>query len=144
MRLNKIILLLLCFITLISCQSKDPIEVWKTELIQMKSETIDMIDSLTDRSQYLYLYENRKALLIDSLANGTVGKTETTWEIHQRNGKEIFLLGYGQESEGIQGIAYPIVVKNENEFKMAFDSLNEHHRWNLKFVSLKDTLKLQL
>lgn len=96
-----------------------------------------MIDSLTDYSQYLYLYNNGKAKLIDSLNNGTVRQFETKWQIQNRKGKEVFLFGYGKESQGILGIlgmVYPIIIKNKNDFKMEFDSLDVKHKWNLKRI----------
>ncbi len=135
--MKKILLpILFCFLGLNSCETtstKDDNspEVWKTELIKMNSKTTNLTDSLKDHSQFLYLYPNGKAKLIDSLNDGRVAQSETTWEIRIKDGKKIFLFGYGRESEGIFGVAYPILTKNETSFKMAFDSLDEHHIWNL-------------
>lgn len=113
----------------------ESVEVWETELIVMNCENRTFTDSLNDHSQYLYLYPTGKAELIDSLTNGQVRQSESSWEIRKQNGRDIFLFGYGKESQGILGVAYPIIIKNETIFKMAFDSLNEHHKWNLRRIN---------
>ncbi len=137
--MNKLVFLCLLILlsVLFSCShpssknEKLP-EVWKSEFIRIKSTRNDFIDSLKDHSQYLHLYESGKAILIDSLNDGVVRKSNTTWEIREKNQKSVFLFGYGQESKGILGIAYPIVLKNETDFKMSFDSTTTTHIWNLK------------
>ena len=143
--MKKILLpILLCFLGLNSCETystKDDNspEVWRTELIKVNSTTTNLTDSLNDHSQFLYLYPDGKAELIDSLNDGSVRQSETTWEIRNKDGKKVFLFGYGRESEGILGVAYPILTKNETYFKMAFDSLDEHHIWNLKRIKKTTT-----
>lgn len=125
----------ICFTILLSCgtNSKDnSYELWETQLIKMKSAKAEMVDSLTDYSQYLYLYSNGNAKLIDSLSDGTVRQSETKWKIQDKNGKEVFLFGYGNESQGVLGVAYQIIIKNQFDFKMKFDSLDIKHKWNLK------------
>ena len=124
---------------LLSCNmnskdSQESAEVWRTDLIVMNSETNEFTDRMQGHSQYLYLYSNGKAQIVDSLQNGTVRESETTWEIRIKNGKDIFLFGFGKESQGIMGVAYPIITKNETDFKMAFDSQQELHIWNLKRI----------
>lgn len=121
----------------VSCKmnlKKNYVEIWKTELIQLKSVKNEVIDSLTDYSQYLYLYNNGRAILIDSLNDRTVRQFETKWQIQNRNGKEVFLFGYSKKSQGILGVAYPIVIKNKIDFKMEFDSLDVKNKWNLKRI----------
>ena len=109
-------------------------EVWRTDLIVMNSMTNEFTDRMEEHSQYLYLYSNGKAQIVDSLKSGIVNESETTWEIRNRNGKDIFLFGFGKETQGIMGVAYQIITKSETDFKMAFDSLQEHHIWNLKRI----------
>lgn len=138
--------ILFCFTGLISCEvnstkNNNSPEVWKSELIKMTSETSTLTDSLKNHSQFLYLYSNGKAELVDSLNDGTVRQSETTWEIRNQDGKKIFMFGYGRESEGILGVSYPIVTKNETHFKMAFESQDEHHIWNLKRIKKTTTNK---
>lgn len=117
-----------------STSSQESVEIWRTDLKVMKSETNEFTDKMEEHSQYLYLYSNGEAQIIDSLQNGTIRESETKWEIRKKNGKDIFLLGFGKESQGIMGVAFPIIFKNETDFKMAFDSLQEHHIWNLKRI----------
>lgn len=107
------------------------VEVWKSEYVLMESESSYYSNNFIDRSQWLYLYVDGRAELVDSTDLGLVGKFETSWKIVERGGKEIFLFGFDRESEGIEGVAYPIITKSETEFHMAFDSLDEHHRWDL-------------
>lgn len=132
-------LILICLFGLISCSTiatkKDKsVEVWKSEFIRIKSSKKDYIDNLKTHTQYLLLYANGNANLIDSLENGTVLQSKTNWEIRKRNGRNVFLFGYGEESKGILGVAYPIRTKNETDFKMLFDTLTETHVWNLKRI----------
>lgn len=133
------ILILILLVNFISCRKKsedklNSAEIWKTDMIIMNSKNNMFTDNMEDHTQYLYLYSNGIARLVDSLKNGTINESESTWEIRNRNGKNIFLFGYGKESQGIKGLAYPIVVKNKTDFKMALDSINEKHVWNLKRV----------
>ncbi|QNR24529.1 hypothetical protein [Croceimicrobium hydrocarbonivorans] len=109
-------------------------EVWRSDFIQISSSQHKSTDSLQDHSQYLYLYNNGKALLLDSLSNGSIGRKEANWEIRQYKGREVFYLENEKESPGILPVVYPILLKNEAEFKMAFDSLSENHIWNLRRV----------
>ncbi|MFZ6051082.1 hypothetical protein [Halocola ammonii] len=135
--MEKIMLaIMLWLVGIISCgvnpiDDMNSVQVWRTELIKMNADTIYLTDSLVDRSQYLYLYNQGKAKLVDSFPDGKVLESETTWEIRNVKGKDVFLFGYGKESHGILGVAYPITTKNETDFKMAFDSLGEHNVWNL-------------
>ena len=110
------------------------LEVWRTDLIVMNSETSEYTDRMEEHYQYLYLHSNGKAEIVDSLKDGTVSQSETTWEIRNSDGKDVFLFGFGKESQGVLGVAYPIIIKNETDFKMAFDSMQEHHIWNLKRI----------
>lgn len=109
-------------------------EVWKSEYISIKSAQDIRIDSLKDHSQYLYLYSNGDALLIDSTASGHLRRSETQWEIKKYNGTEVFGFGFGNEASGIRGVAYPITKKNDSVFLMKFDSLSQVCIWNLKRV----------
>ncbi|MCE7992512.1 MAG: hypothetical protein HEP71_11045 [Roseivirga sp.] len=134
-------LILGCLI-LFSCQQEGQkaelttVEIWKSDLIVMKTPGNEFTDSFTDHDQYLYLYDNGKARLVDSLKNGTVSVSESAWEIKEFKGKTVFSFGHGREDEGIMGIIYPIVIKNEVDFKMLFDSTSlkgqNKHVWDLK------------
>ena len=133
------LIILLYSLSLSSCKfnnlaDENDVEIWETELISMKSKTVNFNDNFADHSQYLYLYQSGKAVIIDSLKDGIARKSESKWEIQTRNARNIFLFGFGKESQGIVGVAYPIHIKNETEFKMLFDSLDETHIWNLKRI----------
>lgn len=117
-----------------SCNTHTEKEVWKTELIHQRNEHLEIIDSMTDHSQYLILHKDGEAELIDSTKNELRSKSKTTWEIQERNNQSVFLFGFGKEEQGILGVAYPITFKNEKNFNMRFDTLNELHIWNLRRV----------
>jgi len=118
-----------------SKKSQASVEVWRTDLIVMTSETNRFTDRMEEHSQYLFLHSNGEARLVDSLNNGSVNLSKTTWEMVSRDGKDVFLFGFGKESQGILGVAYPIAVKNETDFQMAFDSLGKQHIWNLTRIN---------
>lgn len=132
-------LFLFLIIGFMSCSTRsknkqESVEVWRTDLVVMNSETSKFTDQMDEHSQYLYLHANGEARIVDSLKNGAVNQSETTWEIRNRDEQDIFLFGFGEESQGIKGVAYPIIVKNETDFQMAFDSIQEQHVWNLKRI----------
>ncbi|MFT6747245.1 MAG: hypothetical protein ACJAZ2_001593 [Glaciecola sp.] len=133
MRILLIVLILLSILTL-SCS--DNTEVWKSSYQMMKSNDFESENHFEELTQYLILYSNGDAKLIDSLHNGISNSTLTNWEIIDREGVEHFSFGHGKESEGVLGVVLPITKKDENEFKMKFDSIAEGeqtlHIWNLE------------
>lgn len=98
-------------------------EVWKSTCQLMKSKDYENENKYEDMDQNLLLYSNGTAIFIDSLQNEKVNSTLSNWEILKKNEKEYFSFGHGNEKEGILGIVYPILQKDESVFKMKFDSI---------------------
>jgi len=116
-----------------SCSlSMDNPEVWKSTYLLMTDDNGKVvIDRYNNHSQYLYLYKNGKASIVDSLANGKTTHLESNWEMIEKDGRTLFVLGH--EKNRVRGIAYPIILKDESNFEMSLE-LSEGkviHIWNL-------------
>jgi len=145
MTIKKLISFFLFTIILASCKSNvikknntTDFEIWKSEFVMIKSQKKYFIDSFSNHSQYLYLYKNGKAKLVDSLENKTLRvSTDLIWKIIDNKNEKIFSLGSKNQNEEILGVNYPIVKKDEKKFEMLFDSISinekqNKHIWNLR------------
>ena len=121
---------------LASC-SNDEMEVWQSTYQLIVSDNDSTERHFQNDAQYLILHSSGEATLVDSDSSDTPGITLAKWKIMSKESASVFSLDPINTSEGLKGITYPIVVKNDTDFRMKFDSTSstghrEMHVWNLK------------